>query len=136
MAPEKARQKVVSALKQSPGLFRRDIMFFDPRAIFFLIVLVAVTGWVARGLMASWYKLRREDKPAGNTPDIEERLRKIEAATSGLIMDVAAMREKDRFMARLQASSSSREMQAQQVKEGELSPMVTQNIPVMPRAGR
>ena len=78
-------------------------MFFDPRAIFFLIVLVAVTGWVARGLMASWYKLRREDQPAGNTPDIEERLRKIEAATSGLIMDVAAIREKERFMARLQA---------------------------------
>lgn len=111
-------------------------MFFDPRAIFFLIVLVAVTGWVARGLMASWYKLRREDKPAGTTPDIEERLRKIEAATSGLIMDVAAMREKERFMARLQASSSSREMQAQQMKEGELSPMVTQNIPVIPRASR
>lgn len=111
-------------------------MFFDPRAIFFLIVLVAVTGWVARGLMASWYKLRREDKPAGTTLDIEERLRKIEAATSGLIMDVAAMREKERFMARLQASSSSREMQPQQVGEGELSPMVTQNIPVMPRAGR
>ena len=111
-------------------------MFFDPRAIFFLIVLVAVTGWVARGLMASWYKLRREDKPAGNAPDIEERLRKIEAATSGLIMDVATMREKERFMAKLQASSSSRETQAQQMKEGELSPMVTQNIPVIPRAGR
>jgi hypothetical protein len=112
-------------------------MFFDPRAIFFLIVLVAVTGWVARGLMASWYRLRREDKSAGSMTDIEERLRKIEAATSGLIMDVTAIREKERFMARLQASSSSRETQAkQEMKEGDLSPMVTQSIPVIPRAGR
>ena len=112
-------------------------MPFDPRAIVFLIVLVAVTGWVARGLMASWYKLSREDKPAGNMPDIEERLRKIEAATSGLIMDVTAMREKERFMAKLQASAASRETPArQEMKEGDLSPMVTQNIPVIPRAGR
>ena len=112
-------------------------MFFDPRAIFFLIVLVAVTGWVARGLMASWYRLRREDKPAGNMTDIEERLRKIEAATSGLITDVTAIREKERFMAKLQASSASRETTArQEMKEGDLSPMVTQNIPVIPRAGR
>jgi hypothetical protein len=107
-------------------------MPFDPRVIVFLIVLVAVTGWVARGLMASWYKLSREDKPAGITPDIEERLRKIEAATSGLIMDVAAMREKERFMAKLQASSPPRETQ----QESELSPMMTQSIPVIPRVGR
>ena len=112
-------------------------MFLDPRAIFFLIVLVAVTGWVGRGLMASWYKLRREDKSAANMGDIEERLRRIEAATSGLITDVTAMREKDRFMARLQASSSPRETQAMQAtRDAELSPMVTQNIPVIPRVGR
>lgn len=112
-------------------------MFLDPRAIFFLIILVGVTGWVGRGLMASWYRLRREEKSSANMSDIEERLRKIEAATSGLIMDVTAMREKERFMARLQASSASRDAQSrQEMKEGELSPLVTQSIPVLPRAGR
>jgi hypothetical protein len=35
-------------------------MFFDPRQIFLMIVLVGVAGWVGRGLMVSWYKLRRE----------------------------------------------------------------------------
>lgn len=52
-------------------------------------------------------------------------------------MDVTAMREKERFMARLQASSASRDAQSrQEMKVGELSPLVTQSIPVLPRAGR
>ena len=41
-------------------------MFLDPRAIALLIILVAVSGWVARGLMASWFKLRREDASASS----------------------------------------------------------------------
>ncbi len=109
-------------------------MFFDPRAVLLLIVLVAVSGWVARGLMASWFKLRREESPGTNLSDMDERLKRIEAATSGLITEVASIREKDRFMARLQASASTREAPARQdTREGESSPFVTQNIPVIPR---
>lgn len=111
-------------------------MFFDPRSLFLLIVLVGVTGWVTRGLMVSWYKLRREEKSSTASTDLEERLRKIEAATSGLIMDVAAIREKERFMARLQASGSQNPANIETPKEGELSPLMTQSIPVMPRARR
>lgn len=111
-------------------------MYFDPRAIFLMIVLVAVTGWVGRGLMVSWYKLRREEKSASNLGDLDERLRRIEAAVSGVITDVSVMREKERFMARLQAGASSRESQSRQesMKEGDISPLITQNIPVIPRA--
>src|SRR5215216_3648372 len=109
-------------------------MFFDPRALFVMALLVGVTGWVVRGLMMSFYKLRRDEKAPSGSPDIEERLRKIEAAMSGVIMDVAAMREKERFMTRLQAS---RELQAKSDStQSELSPLVTQNIPVIPRVGR
>ena len=112
-------------------------MFFDPRAIALLIILVAVSGWVARGLMASWFKLRREDSSTSSMSNIEERLKKIEEATSGLIIDVTAIREKERFMARLQASASTREAHSrQETKEGEPSPFVTQNIPVIPRVSR
>jgi hypothetical protein len=108
-------------------------MFFDPRAVLLLIVLVAVSGWVARGLMASWFKLRREESSGSNLTDLDERLKRIEAATSGLITEVASIREKDRFMARLQASASTRESPARHdTKDGE-SPFVTQNIPVIPR---
>jgi len=109
-------------------------MFFDPRAIFLLIVLVGVTGWVARGLMVSFYRLRREEDSASGKSDIEERLRRLEAAVGGVIADVTTIREKERFMARLQAS---RELQSkQEMATGEISPMITQNIPVIPRASR
>lgn len=112
-------------------------MFFDPRAIVLLIILVAVSGWVARGLMSSFFKLRRDDGTSSSLSSIDERLKRIEEATSGLIMDVTAMREKERFMAKLQASASTRESQARhETKDGEPSPFVTQNIPVIPRVSR
>lgn len=110
-------------------------MFYDPRALFSLIILVGVAGWVARGLMVSFYKLRKEEKSSASVGDIEERLRRLEAAVSGVIADVTTIREKERFMARLQAS---KELQSKQemTNTGEISPMMTQNIPVMPRVSR
>ena len=112
-------------------------MFLDPPRIFMLILLVAVSGWVARGLMASFFKLRREDGTSANLMNIEERLKRIEEATSGLITDVTAIREKERFMAKLQASASTRDAQSRhETKDGEPSPFVTQNIPVIPRVSR
>jgi hypothetical protein len=113
-------------------------MFFDPREIFLLIVLVGVTGWVGRGLMMSWYKLRREEKSASTAGDLDERLRRIEAAVSGVITDVSAMREKERFMARLQAAAPAREAQSRQegTNEADISPLITQSIPVIPRVRR
>lgn len=95
-----------------------------------LAVLVGVTGWVVKGLMVSWFKLRREGSTPASLADIDERLKKIEAATSGLIMDVAAIREKERFMARLQAGSPPAQPKPETSREGELNPLMTQNIPV------
>jgi hypothetical protein len=48
------------------------------------------------------------------------------------------MREKERFMARLQSGAASREAQSRQerTKEGDISPMSTQSIPVIPRVRR
>jgi hypothetical protein len=109
-------------------------MFFDPRAVFLLIVLVGVTGWVARGLMVSYYKLRREENSGAGMADIDERLKRLETAVGGVIADVTTLREKERFMARLQAS---RELQSrQEMNTAEISPMITQNIPVIPRVSR
>jgi len=113
-------------------------MFFDQREIFLLIALVAVTGWVARGLMATWFRLKKGVGEGGDRmSDMEERMRKVEAATSSLLVDVSGMREKQRFMARLQAGvdTPSATPKPEQMKEGELSPMVTQSIPAMPRVG-
>lgn len=113
-------------------------MYLDPRAVFMLAVLVGVTGWVIKGLMVSLFKLRRESASSSSLGDIDERLKKIETAMSGVIMDVAAIREKERFMARLQASSSGRETPAKNeaAKDSELTPFMTQNIPVTSRMQR
>ncbi len=112
-------------------------MFLDPGALLMLTILVAVSGYVAKNLIVSWYKLKRGEKPAADSQNLEERLRKIEAATSSLLVDVHSMREKQRFMARLEAGAAPREnpARAEQRKEGELSPMVTQSIPIIPRVG-
>lgn len=104
-----------------------------------LAVLVAVTSYVVKGLMVAWHRLDRESKPvADRMGEMEERLRKIEVATSSLLVDMTGMREKQRFMVRLGDGSASRQTQPPQAAtdEGELSPLVTQNIPIVPRAGR
>ncbi len=70
--------------------------------------------------------------------EMEERMRKIEVATSSLLVDMTGMREKQRFMARLGESSAARQAQPAPPPSdsAELSPMMTQNIPIIPRTGR
>jgi len=112
-------------------------MILEPPAVLLLIVLVGVTGWVTKGLMMTWYRLNKGDPASDRMAEMEERMRKVEAATSSLLVDVSGMREKQRFMARLQAGvdSPDRTPKSEQRAEGELSPMVTQSIPIIPRVG-
>lgn len=112
-------------------------MYIDPRAVLLLVVLVLVTGWVGKGLMASWHRLKKGQKEDDRMSEMEERMRKVESATSSLLVEMTGMREKQRFMARLQAGVDSPDTNSrtEQRKEGELSPMVTQNIPIIPRVG-
>ena len=104
-----------------------------------LVVLVGVTGWVLKGLMVTWHRLNKggETSPT-KLDDMENRLRKIEAATTSLLVDVTSIREKQRFMAKLQAGSDARPAApaAASPSEENVSPMLTQSIPIMPRAGR
>jgi|SRR5687767_3570633 len=110
----------------------------DPRALFFLAVLVGVTGLVLRSLMVTWHRLNKGDsKTTANSADVEERLRKLEAATTSIIVDMSSMNEKHRFMARLQAGIEARERAAKAepvTTDSDVSPMVTQSIPIIPRA--
>ena len=111
----------------------------DPRALFMLAVLIGVSGWVLRGLMVTWHRLQKGDAPSGKQlGDMEERLRKVETATTSLLVDVTSMREKERFMARLQAGATARESAAKMEhrSEADVSPLLTQSIPIMPRAGK
>jgi hypothetical protein len=113
-------------------------MFFDLRAMIMLIVAVAVTGYVVKNVAITVYKLNRGERPSGDrVVDLEERLRKIEAATSSLLVDMSSMKEKQRFMTRLQAGAapSSPPAPVEKRKEGELDPMSTQSVPAIPRIG-
>ncbi len=112
-------------------------MFFDPRALFMLVVLVGVTGFVLKNLMTAWFRLQKGDRSEGpQVGDLEERLRRIETATSSLLVDVSGIKEKQRFMARLQSGAAPKESPAAEKRsEGDLSPMMTQSIPVIPRVG-
>lgn len=110
---------------------------FDPRAIFMLAVLVGVSGWVLRGLMVTWHRLNRDSSGSSDKlAEMDERLRKIESATTSLLVDVTSIREKQRFMAKLQSGSEVRETPKAEARvEGGVSPMMTQSIPIIPRAG-
>lgn len=103
-----------------------------------LVVLVGVTGWVLKGLMVTWHRLNKGPEASSSKLDeMEERLRKIEGATTSLLVDVTSIREKQRFMAKLQSGSEVRAPSPPTISssEGDISPMVIQSIPIMPRAG-
>jgi hypothetical protein len=114
-------------------------MFFDPRELLMLAVLIGVTGWVLKGLMITWHRVHRSGEPQSRKfEEMEERLRKIEAATSSLLVDVSAMREKQRFMAKLQATGAEQRAiaaAAERSSDTGISPMDTQSIPIIPRMG-
>ncbi len=114
-------------------------MFLDPRALFMLVLLVGVTGWVLKGLMVTWHRLNKADKPSTDVLNgMEDRLRNVEAATSSLLVDVTGLREKQRFMAKLQSGAevSAPVARSAGAAESDISPLSTQNIPIIPRAGK
>ena len=114
-------------------------MFLDPRALFMLVVLVGVTGYVVKNVILAVYRLNTGNQVRGEgdrIAEMEERLRKIESATSSLLVDISSIKEKQRFMARLQSGAPLRETLATEKRpEGDVSPMVTQSIPIIPRVG-
>lgn len=122
-----------NSLKLRAQRIRPVIMFLDPRALFMLVVLVGVTGYVVKNVILAVYRLNHNDQARGGNDrmvEMEERLRKIEAATSSLLVDISSIKEKQRFMARLQSGAAPKETPAPEKRaEGDVSPMVTQVIP-------
>ncbi len=120
-------------MKLPSRLLRPDYMFLDPRALFMLVVLVGVTGYVVKNVILAVYRLNHGPQATGGNEkmaEMDERLRNIEAATSSLLVDISGVKEKQRFMARLQSGAAPRETPgAEKRPEGDASPMVTQIIP-------
>ncbi len=81
-------------------------MFFDPGTLFMLTIFVAVAGivtlTVTRVVIGTWYRRGEGGQSAtGRLAKMEERILKIEEATSGLVAEFAAVRERERFMTQL-----------------------------------
>ena len=77
-------------------------MFFEPATLFMLSVFVAVTGIVTRVLIGTWFRRGEGGASiAGRLAKMEDRILKIEEATSGLVGEFAAVRERERFMTQL-----------------------------------
>jgi hypothetical protein len=88
-------------------------MPFDPRVILALAILVAVSGMVVRGLLNIWLGRREESGSAGGRlARLEERITRIEDATSGLVAEFAAVRERERFMTQIVESRARKEARA------------------------
>jgi hypothetical protein len=109
-------------------------MFPSPPEIIAFALLVVAVGYVTRGLLVTWYRLSRgSEKGAGDRlAQLEERVRKIEAATSSLLVDVGNIRDKQRFMSALRELHPA-PPPAQSAASAGPSPMVTQSIPIIPR---
>ena len=104
-------------------------MPFDPRFILALAILVAVSGMVVRGLLNTWLGRREESGSAGGRlARLEERITRIEDATSGLVAEFAAVRERERFMTQIVESRARKEARA-------LAESVPAATPVVPVTG-
>src|SRR6266545_2607223 len=88
-------------------------MPFDPRFVLALAILVAVSGLVVRNLLNTWLGRGEGGGSAGGRlAKLEERITRMEDATSGIVAEFAAVRERERFMTQLVESHARKEARA------------------------
>lgn len=77
-------------------------MIFGSGFILALVILVVVTGSVVKSVIGSLLQRgERGQSATGRLAKMEERISRMEEATSGLISEFAAVRERERFMTQL-----------------------------------
>ena len=77
-------------------------MIFGSGFILALVILVVVTGSVVKSVIGSLLQRGGGGQSAtGRLSKMEERISRMEEATSGLISEFAAVRERERFMTQL-----------------------------------
>ena len=88
-------------------------MLIEPSSIFAVILLLAAFSVATRVVIGSWAR-RNEGGPSASSrlARMEERIQKIEEATSGLVAEFAAVRERERFMTQLVESRARKDARA------------------------
>ena len=77
-------------------------MIFGSGFVLALTILVVVTGYVTKSVLGFWFHRGEGGLSAtGRLAKMEERISRMEEATSGLVSEFAAVRERERFMTQL-----------------------------------
>jgi hypothetical protein len=88
-------------------------MRLNPPLVLALAVLIVVTGSVLKGLLTTWLGRGESGRTVGERlAKLEERISRIEDATSGLVGEFAALRDRERFMSQLAESRARKDARA------------------------
>lgn len=88
-------------------------MRLNPPLVLALAVLVIATGSVLKALLNTWLGRGEGGRSGGERlAKMEERISRIEDATSGLVAEFAAVRERERFMTQLVESRARKDARA------------------------
>ena len=118
-------------------------MLLEPSSVFAVVLLLAAFSVATRVVIGTWAR-RNEGGPsaASRLAKMEERIQKIEEATSGLVAEFAAVRERERFMTQLVESRARRDARgviesppaaAPAATEDTTSPFVVQTVSAVRR---
>ncbi|HVD60625.1 MAG TPA: hypothetical protein VNC11_07100 [Gemmatimonadaceae bacterium] len=80
-------------------------MRVEPGSVEAIVVLIVTTGIMVRVVMGGWGK-RSGRTSTEKIAQLEERVQKIEEATSTIVAEFAAVREREQFLRRLVESKS------------------------------
>ena len=85
-------------------------MLLEPSSVFAVVLLLAAFSVATRVVIGTWARRNEGGPSAGSRlAKMEERIQKIEEATSGLVAEFAAVRERERFMTQLVESRARRD---------------------------
>ena len=85
-------------------------MLLEPSSVFAVVLLLAAFSVATRVVVGTWARRNEGGPSAGSRlAKMEERIQKIEEATSGLVAEFAAVRERERFMTQLVESRARRD---------------------------
>jgi hypothetical protein len=85
-------------------------MLLESSTVFAVVLLLAAFSVATRVVIGTWARRNEGGPSAGSRlAKMEERIQKIEEATSGLVAEFAAVRERERFMTQLVESRARRD---------------------------
>lgn len=122
-------------------------MVFTSGFVLAVAILILAIGAVTRSVLSTLIGRREGGASTGNRlAKMEERVQRIEEATSGIVAEFAAVRERERFMTQLvesrarsdarlvQSTASSNSTPTGASVAGEPSPFVVQTVSAVRRA--